>query len=244
MPSPDLRLADAYARQATRARAAVLTATDRAWLNLPDYRTDDIERFAKTVAPIVEAGQRTTATLTALRLAAVVKAVTGKTARTPAVDPSTVTTEAMRGVPALEVYKRPGVTVWTALSNGATLTDAITQGRSRLADITATGMQLAKTHTAREVMASTPGIVGYRRVLSGSASCELCMTAAEQTYSREDLLPIHPGCNCDVEPIIGSEDPGPDPGASDEADVTVHEHGEIGPVLAIAGQQFTGPTDL
>lgn len=104
-------------------------------------------------------------------------------------------------------------------------------------------------------MANNDNIVGYRRVPAGGNVCELCLTAATQRYHRDDLMPIHPGCSCDVEPLYGSEDPGQvidlvtsdtgEPAAVDNpSDVVVQDHGELGPVLAVRGQAFRGPDDL
>jgi hypothetical protein len=113
-----------------------------------------------------------------------------------------------------------------------------------------TDIQLARTHASRSVLARKQRVVGYRRVLSGSPSCDLCAEASTQRYSKEDLLPIHPGCSCDVEPIYGSSDPGTIaddqaiPDNAGQVSGTVQQHGEIGPVLAVKGQAFTGPDDL
>jgi len=99
-------------------------------------------------------------------------------------------------------------------------------------------------------------------------SSALCYVASTQRYSRGDLLPIHPGCDCGEEPIYGSS------GVSDTIDeqlldathqaiderfgefdfggrtvdyrkaIIVREHGELGPVLTVKGQHFTGPNDI
>jgi hypothetical protein len=50
--------------------------------------------------------------------------------------------------------------------------------------------------------------VGYRRVLEGAYSCGLCILASTQRYHKQDLMPVHPGCDCSVAPIIGTQDPG------------------------------------
>ena len=79
-------------------------------------------------------------------------------------------------------------------------------------------------------------------------------------------MPMHGGCNCDVLPIIGAAGGAGDPGNSlnqlDLADVYaaagdssdswdlkrarfgVAEHGELGPLLIVAGHKFTGPDDI
>jgi hypothetical protein len=67
-------------------------------------------------------------------------------------------------------------------------------------------------------------------------------------------MPIHDRCACDVEPLFGETDPGqiinPDlldriNSAQDSGtDFVVEDHGELGPVLAVAGQHFDGPDDI
>lgn len=151
---------------------------------------------------------------------------------------------------------------------------AIQGGLDRTVQTALTDVQLAKTRTSQKVMAADPKVVGYRRVLEGDASCGLCIVASTLRYRKSVLLPIHPGCDCSVAEIFGDKDPGPTINvaalldthkairerfgkhASDARlipgqkglqyrDVLVtHEHGEIGPVLGIRGQDFTGPDDL
>ena len=103
---------------------------------------------------------------------------------------------------------------------------------------------------------------GYRRVirpeLSKTGTCGLCVAASDQFYSVENLMPIHPGCNCAVLPVIDGYDPGDYVNSMDlrrlyetaetgaEPDeygrvpsrsqlstvrVTIDQHGEYGPML-------------
>lgn len=116
-------------------------------------------------------------------------------------------------------------------------------------------------------------IVGYRRVLSNLPNhCALCMIAATQRYHRIKKMAIHPGCGCTVMPIWGEYDPGQvlndrylgdvhdiverdlgekyakadaRSGAAAYRDIIItHEHGELGPVLGVRGQHFTGPAEI
>jgi hypothetical protein len=107
---------------------------------------------------------------------------------------------------------------------------------------------------------------GWRRILrpelSESGPCGLCVVAADRIYNRGDLLPIHDRCVCEVLPIIGGLDPGlllnrddlrrlyaaagstggskREGGALKAIRVALAEHGELGPVLVNAGQNFRG----
>lgn len=48
-----------------------------------------------------------------------------------------------------------------------------------------------------------PRITGYRRVLSASKNCGLCVAAATQRYGKGDLRPIHHACKCTTQPTYG-----------------------------------------
>jgi hypothetical protein len=107
--------------------------------------------------------------------------------------------------------------------------------------------------------------------LSKTGPCGLCVVAADRIYHKADLHPIHNRCVCEVLPIIGSMDPGIQlnyddlakiyeagggtggdvvkggkrhSGALKRIRVAMAEHGEIGPVLVNADQQFRGPRQV
>lgn len=234
-------------------RARVLEFVRSTWGGLEQFRDADIDRWVGRVVPIVTGGQRTVASLTDAYLAAIEQSTLGVPVPPRGVPSHLVTTEAMRGISAAEVYRRPAVTVYTALSKGAPFGQAVAQGLTRALSIAGTDVQLARTHSTRYLLSNNDRVVGYRRVPGGGNVCDLCLTAATQRYHSEDLMPIHGGCSCGVEPIFGSEDPGQVidlQGAEDTstedfgAAVDVHQHGELGPVLTVAGQTFTGPDDL
>ena len=203
---PDVRrIILANRDQTSLLRARILTFVRRLWLGLGNYYDADINRFVRSVVPIIEGGKQQMASLTDIYLAAVEAAALGEKVKPVGVSPSAVTSEALRGVPASDVYQRAGVTVWTALGGGSDLTDAVTQGLERAVSMASTDLQLAKTHTARRVLSGKPHVSGYRRVLEGASSCALCIVASTQRYHKEALMPIHPVCNCGVEPIYGED---------------------------------------
>lgn len=241
---------------------------------MPAHREADVARWARLAIPAVSGAQAQIAAMTDQYLAAVQTAASGTTVRPVGVPATAVTTEALRGVPAVDVYRRPGVTVWTALAEGMPYSQAVNLGLLRALNIAVTDLQLAKTHTSQQVLEQAGDrVVGYRRVLDGN-SCALCAVASTQRYHRGDLMPIHPGCGCDVAPIVGDTDPGQvinadrlaqvhdaiaetfgvssesarqigTPNGLQYRDVIVqHQHGELGPVIAVRGQRFTGPADL
>jgi hypothetical protein len=237
----------------------VLSAFDA----LGSYRDADAAEFIERVLPVVLGAQQTMGQLTDAYLSSMIADMLGGAAAPVGVQLD----EALRGTPPETVYQRPFVTAWTALSQGHDYADAIGQARNRLLSITETDLQLARTHAARQSM-QRGGARFYRRRLSGSKNCALCTIASTQRYRVEKLMPIHPGCHCKPEPIPGDRDPGQvidegllreaheaiarDTGQSDAGGrapdyrqiIITREHGEIGPLLAVRRQHFTGPGDI
>lgn len=227
-----------------------------------EYRDIDLVRFLNEVVPAVRAARLEMSALTDAYLSQLLTAKLD--VLIPPMGP--IDTDALRGVPIAEVYTRPFTTVRTALANGADYPAAVQQGLYRSVDLVVTDMQLAKTHTSQAVFSARSQVHGYRRVLHGSKSCALCYIASTQRYHKADLLPIHPGCDCGVDPILedggqvidrsrleatheavaarlGQQDRGgrkPDY----RKQIIVHEHGEIGPLLAVRDQHFTGPSAI
>ncbi|MFJ5089978.1 hypothetical protein [Streptomyces sp. NPDC088674] len=228
------------------------------------YRDADAAAFVEQVLPTVLGAQAQMGALTDAYLSQTIGAMLG-TAATPA---GVSLPEALRGVAPEEVYARPYRTVWSALAAGKSMTQAVAEGTTRLSQIASTDLQLARTSAAQQVGQARGGFSYYRRVLRGSYNCALCTIASTQRYSKERLMPIHPGCDCGIAPIPPGQaaqqviDPGllqaahdavakgvgrSDAGgrAPDYRDVIVtREHGEIGPLLAVRRQNFTGPAQV
>jgi hypothetical protein len=261
-------LVRAYDAVDVQIRAKVTTLVLQVFNGLGSWRDADIERFTAAVLPAVLGAQRQMGSLTDAYIRAMVADMIGAPVRPSGAAPPTGA--ALRGgTDPAEVYARPIRTVWRALADGKDMDAALAAARLRLWQLTTTDLQLAKDHAARQTMTDDHRVVGYRRVLKGSRSCGLCVIATTQRYHRENLMPIHPGCDCGIAPIVGDHDPGQiinEPllegthaavqdrfGASgrtardpiDYRDLLVtHEHGEIGPILSRKGDVFTGPGDL
>ena len=190
----DAARTDAYARQAAAVRSRV-QAFASARFAAGQYRDADLARFVSQVSPIVLAGRKQTAALTDAYLSQVMRSA-GITI--PVHKP--VDTAALRGVDVTDVYARPYQTVWTKLSDGLTFDAAVNAGASRLIDLVATDMQMARTYTSQNVL-SRSSVTGYMRVPSGNNPCALCEIASTQVYHSSELMPIHPGCACTEEPV-------------------------------------------
>lgn len=180
----------AYQAAVEQVRARLVRVADTVWSGLGSYRDADIDRLVRMVVPHVRAGQIQVANLTAAYFRAV-----GATA---AVDASVVT--GGRGVPAEDVYRRPGTTVYTELSQSKSVGDAIAAGGERLLSLVVTDLQMAKVRQAQRSLSSA-SVTAFRRVLTGYENCALCVIASTQRYHRGDLLPIHPGCDCSVDTL-------------------------------------------
>lgn len=262
-PPEVVRTIVTYQDQVAAVRQRVQQYATRTWGALTSWRDEDINRLVQAIMPVSLGAQQRIAALTDAYLTAVATAA-GITVPATGTAAARVTGQALRGVAPAEVYQRAGVTVWTALSNGDSLSDAVEQGGQRLMSLLMTDLQLAKTRTSHAYMGRDRTIQGYRRVLTGGENCGMCTIASTQRYRREDLMPIHPGCDCDVAPIRGNVDPGQviDPdrlealhdavrdqfGTADrggrEIDyrlIEVRDHGEYGPTLTWRGQHFDGP---
>lgn len=111
--------------------------------------------------------------------------------------------------PFREVYRHLSKSNVTSHSaSPGTLTEAIAQGGYRAKILAQTDVQLARRKASLFAREANDNIVGYIRVLTGAESCGLCYIASTQRYNKNDLSPIHPGCDCGELPIYGDSDPG------------------------------------
>jgi hypothetical protein len=210
-PQPDLTTAAllaAYQQQTQSLRAQLETFIRQLWRFLGVYREPQMRDFAGQVVPMVAGAQRQMSSLTAAYLATERQLQTGR-AGLATVDPNLVTGRAVRAADPTEVYGRPFHLVWRELHDtpkqpGA-IEAAIQHGEDRAVNLAQTDLQLSKTATSQRLLQADPAVTGYRRVLEGPRSCGLCIVAATLLYHKAKLLPIHPGCDCSVEPVRGAQ---------------------------------------
>lgn len=112
-------------------------------------------------------------------------------------------------------------------------------------------------------------IIGWRRVirpeLSMHGTCGLCVVAATQWYTKQNLKAMHHLCKCVTLPVTKSNDPGLRWNAEDlrrnldeiygaaggstsgkklkRVRVAVREHGELGPILAYSAKRGWEPRE-
>lgn len=250
------RLAEAYDSQVHAIRQQITAFGQAYWDSLPHYRASAVEEMIEAITPRVTAGQLRIADLTRAYLAQCARELGWKVALPP-IDQDEIIDA--RGIDPRTVYRRPAVDVYTALAAGKPLPQAAAEGRLRLTQLIGGDMQLAKVHASRQSMRGYPEEGQfYRRVLTGRENCALCVVASTQRYYRGDLMPIHPGCDCGVQPLppglavnqVIDEDlleqvhqvAADRLGVSDRGGrtpdyrklLTVSEHGEYGPTLSWA----------
>jgi hypothetical protein len=266
-PGVDIEaLKRAYFLQSNRLTDEVALFASRNFAQLGNWRDDAVEDYLRSVLPVVAAGQNQISNLARAFYASAAEYY-GQPFTNRPIPTGSVNTQAVRGTPAADVYSRGFLATRFELSKGKSLDQAVKMGASRIYNIARTDMQLAKTNTGLFVRGNNDNIVGYSRILSGAENCALCYVASTQRYTRGDLLPIHPGCDCGEMPIYGNSDPGQvideanleathDAVASrfgraardgreiDYRQIMIRQHGEIGPVLTVRGQNFTGPSEV
>jgi hypothetical protein len=205
---------------------------------LGSWRDPDADRFIAIAVPLVQGSQQTLAQLVSLYIADQASRATGAAVAVPLIPASAIS--GLRGVDSSVVYRRPFVTAWTRLSKGDDLPTAVERGARRLHQVVEGDMQQTHSSAARAAMQALPGKpTGWRRVLVGEESCELCVAASTRTYGVEHLNPLHPECDCRVEPVFGTAAVK----NSDPSGYVMH-HGELGPLLVRPQDSHVTPADL
>jgi hypothetical protein len=193
-------LTERYDTLSTSLRDRLVQFVLDAFDSLGSYRDSDAAEFIERVLPVVLGAQQTMGQITDAYLSTLIADMMGGAAASAGVQLS----EALRGVDPAEVYHRPFVTMYSALAAGHDYATALGQGRKRLLSITETDLQLARTHAAQQSMTRS-GARYFRRRLTGKSNCALCVIASTQRYRVENLMPIHPGCDCKPEPLGDGE---------------------------------------
>jgi hypothetical protein len=223
-------LARAHLIGQDRIRALLATLVAGAWDSLPGYDARDVSEWLATVVPLVTAAQRQSAALTNAYVARELD-------RQPlAINLGQLTGDAVRnGVPAEERWRRPFVNLWSHLADGAEFDKALASARARATSMAATDVQLTHRATYSAIQDRDTRIRGWRRSPDGGA-CKFCLTVAGAFVKSANAMALHNHCGCGLTPVLDDVDVAPLPES-----VAVHEHGEMGAVLADPAHQFTGP---
>jgi hypothetical protein len=238
-----------------------------AFENLGSWRDSDVDRYLKQIGPALT-GVKLKAAKSSVAFYKAMADLTGQDFTQPVITASDLTTKALRnGAGTSLVYNRPFVDLRTALSKGQSMSQAIEAGAKRAEYLASTEVQLARRNAGLKARSANDKIVGYIRTLTGMENCALCYVASTQRYTRGELMPIHPGCDCGEMPIYGTQDPGQvvnelrldathqsvatrfgisDAGAReiDYRAIKITEHGEMGPMLTVRGQASQSAGDV
>lgn len=199
---------DGYNRINTRLIRGAGDLASRVFAGLGSWRDDDVARYQALIGPQIDGIKLQAAQLQAAYYQEVAKQQ-GEAYQPAAVRSSDLTETSLRnGAQSAEVYRRPFVSMYTELAKGQLVSAAIAIGAARASSIASTDIQLAARIAGLKQRQNNNNIVGYRRVLTGSENCALCAIASTQRYTRNELKPIHPGCDCTEEPLYGDFDPG------------------------------------
>ena len=221
------RLADAHIELQRRLRALAARGVTNAWRRLPGYNDRDVDQFLSLVLPLMDAAQRQSILLTDAYLARAL----GR--RPVGVDAARVIASLRGGMSPAEVYRRPFVTVWTALSNDVALDQAIAAGLARATSTAAMDVQLAHRGGMQAAQDADPRIRGWRRAADAGA-CAFCSMIDGAFVKSADAMPLHNHCGCGLEPLEDFPAVSPLPDG-----VAVREHGELGPMLGDPSHDFT-----
>lgn len=260
-------LLDAYNRVSSRLVRGAGERLAAGFVSLGSWRDEDYNKFLPLALSTMTGAKLQAARLQVAFYGEIAK-LNGQSFTAPEIVPASYTTAALRnGATDADVYRRPFIDLYTNLSNGKSVSESIQAGANRISSIASTDVQLARRNAGFSARGGNRRIVGYARTLTGQENCALCFVASTQRYTRGELMPIHPGCDCGEMPIYGNTDPGQvidevrlgathdavesrfgisDPGARapDYSKIMIREHGELGPMLTVADQNFTGPKDL
>ena len=191
MPDRRAVLAERYRDALIDVRNRVSTRVDRTWRDLGSWDDADVARFQARVLPVVQAGQRRTVALTDAYLARATR-----TRPVGLVADDLIGAAVRNGTDPADVYRRPFVQLWSALSNGAQFMDAMNAAGVRAAQSASTDVSLTMRASADAfgAQADTESkIIGWERVLDPDA-CAYCATASTQRYKSANLDPLHANC--------------------------------------------------
>lgn len=221
------RLSDAQIRVQERLRALVTRGIELRWQSLASYDEEDVQPWLAAVVPLVLAAQRQSVTLTDAYVARTLS-------RQPLGISPVAVIDALRGPTTPdEVYRRPFVHVWMALSKGTPYEQAVDAGLEQAKKAAQADVQMAQRAAMQTIQNRESRIRGWVREPDGDA-CEFCRAIAGAFVKSADAAPLHPGCGCTLVPV--EQDWPVDPLPSS---VAVYDHGELGPTLADPAHDHT-----
>lgn len=226
------RLAEAQLVAQERLRTFAAQGLAQIWRELGSYDEADVAVWLRAVVPFVTTVERQSVLITNAYVARVL-------GQQPLSLSAMKIIQSIRGEPTPdEVYRRPFVTIWKALSDGVPYEKAVDAGLARAKAQAAMDVQLVHRATLQAIQDLEPRIRGWKRAANAEA-CSYCRLLDGAFVKRADAMPMHDFCGCGLEVIHvePQETPLPD-------GVAVHTHGEYGPTIADPAHDFTSAADL
>lgn len=229
MPS----LSEAHILLQERLRSVTTAAVAAAWTALSGYDEEDVDPFVEQVAGLVLLAQARAVALTDAYLArALGRGPLGLVA-------SDLSGAAVRnGTTPEQEWRRPFVTVWTALGKGSLYEAAVATGLARAKGMAAADVQLSHRAAYGATMRADPKIKGFQRV-ADSGACDFCNSVNGAFVKSASAMALHNGCGCGLRPVLREVAASPVPET-----VAEHEHGEMGLVLTDPAHGFTAASDF
>lgn len=264
MAQPDPRIVrtfDAFAEQRQRQVQRITDMVTALFAGFDGWYSDSlVGEVTDQVAVLLAPGQLGVAALTDAYLARVTSAVFGRAVSAAGVPASMGRTLRIGPANHQEVYARVAAEYRFQRFLGESDTAASEKAVIRAQEMVGTDLDLAHQHQVLRFNQSR-NVTRYRRVIRSEKTCGLCAAASDRLYYRGDLMPIHARCRCGVIAVTAQSDPGSllneqtfqdlyqAAGSTYGKDlkrvqVQVVQHGELGPQLRVAGQNFRGPDDL
>ncbi|HSN24006.1 MAG TPA: hypothetical protein VLS45_07535 [Methylomicrobium sp.] len=269
MPQLQDSIADAFAVNVKSVTAFYSALLEQEFRDLDDYHEGSIPIWSSRSGPLIQEAQLTVMDMANAIIDMQLGILLDGEYSTDYPDPSIVTGPGIRnGSSITDVYGRVFKPVWQGLGDGLPLDTAIHHGIERLKSMFDVDIERVIDHVSIERFANEHKLVGYRRVLTGSRNCALCILASTQVYHKRQLKGIHPNCKCKVLPVTSFEDISKTLrqdlidevhasikerlGSFDKSGraidyrkvLFVREHGELGPILTFRNHHFTGPKGL
>jgi hypothetical protein len=233
---PASNLIEAHLLTQERIRWFVRGAVVSIYRDMGAYNESNVDYFVDAITPIVYAGQRKSMEATEAFVTRRVKKAVVREVLNVASD--RFYAQARNGSKLIEVYRRPFVTVWSALERGEPYEAAVNAGEARAGSTAEMDVQLAHRATYAEIQEGSPQIKGYRRVANAGA-CDFCALVDGAFVKSADAMPLHNRCGCGLDPMLREIEVSSIPDG-----VAVHEHGELGPVLADPAHDFTTESEI
>jgi hypothetical protein len=256
---------DQFAAQMDQLRTRLASALLVLYAGFDGWYDDDlVERIARETVRLLVADIDIVQGLADSYATQVLHQITGE----PITIPPTRLPEIRNGADLVGVYRRPAEHYRHLVAVGNPPAEAEAKATRRLERMTNIDLAIAArdAQLAQYGVRQTDGQLGqYRRIvhpeLARTGTCGLCIVASDRIYSTAELMPLHPNCHCTTAPVVGDVDPGnslnnlalqqlyADAGSTAAAELRqtryqVNDHGEYGPVITRAGDDFKGPGDV